>query len=347
MATDTDTGVPSLRTPGRTSDGTSDQTLAGLDALDIPVGEQRPLARRTWSATWPKVAAFALFLLLWQAVVWSGWKPTYVLPGPDEALPEFFSQLGTADFWDALGRTLSRAGQGYALAVVIGAAVGLAVARFALLRTAVGSFITALQTMPSIVWFPLAILLFQLSESAIMFVVVLGAAPSVANGVIYGVDYVPPLLVRVGRSMGAKGFALYRHVVAPAALPSVLAGLKQGWAFAWRSLMAGELIVIVPGHPSIGANLQNARDLSDTVGVMVSMLTIFVVGVVVDAVFNALDRRMRQRRGLLAEGSAAVKAARGPRRPGPEAVAGPGAEPGGGHLPAPAGGAEGPSGTGV
>ncbi|CAI7980354.1 MULTISPECIES: ABC transporter permease [unclassified Parafrankia] len=311
-------GDPATGDPATPAQRTSDEALAGLDALDLPVSSGRPTAGRIWSVTWPKIAALALFLLVWQIVVWSGWKPTYVLPGPGDTLPEFFDQLGTAEFWDAFGRTLTRAGEGYAVAVVLGGVVGLVVARFGLLRAAVGSFITALQTMPSVVWVPLAILLFKLNESAIMFVVVLGAAPSVANGVIYGVDYVPPLLVRVGRSMGARGFSLYRHVVAPAAFPSVLAGLKQGWAFAWRSLMAGELIVIVPGHPSIGADLQNARDLSDTVGVLVSMLTIFAIGVAVDAVFNILDRRMRERRGLLSEGSNAVRAARGPRNGRPK-----------------------------
>jgi NitT/TauT family transport system permease protein len=290
-----------------------DAALAGLDALDIPTAHRRPLAARAWAATWPKIGALALFLLLWQIVVWSGWKPSYVLPGPGKALSEFGSRLGTHHFWDALARTLVRALEGYALAVVIGVVVGVAVSRSTILRTAVGSFITSMQTMPSIVWFPLAILLFKLSESAIMFVVVLGAAPSVANGVIYGVDYVPPLLVRVGRSMGARGFSLYRYVVAPAALPSVLAGLKQGWAFCWRSLMAGELLVIVPGHPSVGADLQNSRELLDTVGVMASMITIFIVGVLVDAAFNAADQRMRVRRGLVAEGTSAVRAARGSR----------------------------------
>ncbi len=309
MATETE--VDSRPRAGDLAAPDVDPALAGLDALDIPIVQRRPLAGRVWSATWPKLGALALFLLLWQVVVWSGWKPSYVLPGPDEALSEFVHRVGTSHFWEGLARTLVRALKGYALAVVIGSVVGVTVSRFAILRTAVGSFITSLQTMPSIVWFPLAILLFQLSESAILFVVVLGAAPSIANGVIYGVDYVPPLLVRVGRSMGANGFSLYRYVVTPAALPSVLAGLKQGWAFAWRSLMAGELLVIVPGHPSAGADLQNSRELNDTVGVMASMITIFIIGVVVDAVFNAADRQMRQRRGLVAEGTSAVRAARG------------------------------------
>ena len=319
MATDTTTTVKTKTRPGPgqrppTESRSEDVALAGLDALDLPVAQRRSLSARTWSATWPKLAAFGLFLLAWQIVAASGWKPSYVLPGPGPALSAFWDYVMTADFWDALSRTLRRAFQGYAIAVVIGAVVGVVVSRFAILRTAVGSFITALQTMPSIVWFPLAILLFKLSESAILFVVVLGAAPSVANGVISGIDYVPPQMVRVGRSMGANTVQLYRFVIAPAALPSVLSGLKQGWAFAWRSLMAGELLVIVPGHPSIGADMEQARQLFETDRVLSSMLAIFIIGVVVDAAFNAADQRMRVRRGLLAEGAAAVRSARRPGR---------------------------------
>ncbi|WP_322780602.1 ABC transporter permease [Frankia sp. Cas4] len=301
MATDTTIGPDTLRGPATTT--STDAALAGLDALETAAAPGRPLALRMWSATWPKLGAVAIFLLAWQIVVWIGWKPSYVLPGPDEALPELGHRVVSGDFWSAFARTMQRAFVGYALAVVIGTVVGLAVSRFALLRTAVGSFITALQTMPSIVWFPLAILLFRLTEGAILFVVVLGAAPSVANGVISGIDYVPPLLTRLGRSMGARGLKLYRFVVAPAALPSVVAGLKQGWAFAWRSLMAGELLVIVPGHPSIGSDLENSRQFLDATGVIASMLTIFAIGVLVDAAFNTVDRRMRARRGLLPEQS--------------------------------------------
>lgn len=158
--------------------------------------------------------------------------------------------------------------------------------------------ITGLQTMPSIAWFPLAILLFQLSQSAILFVVVLRAAPSVANGIIAGVDHVPPLLVRAGRVVGARGTSLYRHVVLPAALPSVVAGLKQGWAFALRSLMAGELLVIVANKPSIGARLQFARELSDAPALMAYMTVILTIGVIVDTAVAAADRALRTRRGL-------------------------------------------------
>ena len=121
--------------------------------------------------------------------------------------------------------------------------IGAVVSSSKIVRSAVGSMITGLQTMPSIAWFPLAILLFKLSEGAITFVVVLGAAPSIANGLITGVDHVPPILLRAGHMIGAAALDKFRHVVLPASLPSFVGGLKQGWAFAWRSLMAGELIV--------------------------------------------------------------------------------------------------------
>ncbi|MDQ4131924.1 MAG: ABC transporter permease subunit, partial [Actinomycetota bacterium] len=196
--------------------------------------------------------------------------------------------------------TMRRALTGYALAVVVGSVVGASVARVRPLRTAVGSLITGLQTMPSIAWFPLAILLFQLSEQAILFVVVLGAAPAIANGLITGTDHIPPLLLRAGRVLGASRLELYRHVALPACLPSLVAGLKQGWAFAWRSLMAGELLVIIANRPSIGVQLQVARDLADATGLLATMIVILAIGIVVDsALFATAERFVRRRWGLV------------------------------------------------
>jgi NitT/TauT family transport system permease protein len=276
-----------------------DAELAGLDALERPAVPSVSLARRTWTATWPKLVAIAVLLGVWQVVVWSHWKPDYVLPGPTEVLPRLWQDLHDATTWKAIGITLRRAGYGFAISVVLGTILGLAVSRSKALRAGIGSLITGLQTMPSIAWFPLAILLFKLSEGAILFVIVIGAAPAVANGVISGVDHVPPVLTRAGRVLGARGFAAYRHVVLPAALPSFVAGLKQGWAFAWRSLMAGELIVIIASRPSLGAKLANEREFADAAGLMAVMLIILIIGIVVDAIgFATLERMVRRRRGL-------------------------------------------------
>jgi NitT/TauT family transport system permease protein len=279
---------------------TLDRELAGLDALEIgpTVGERR--GRRLWSATWPKLAAIAIGLGLWQLVVWSGWKPEYVLPGPAAVFSELWSLLQAGTLQTAVAITMQRAAIGFALAIVIGVAVGSVVSRVPVLRAAVGSLITGIQTMPSIAWFPLAILLFQLSETAIIFVVVLGAAPAIANGLIAGADHIPPILMRAGRVLGAKGFAAYRFVILPASLPAFVGGLKQGWAFAWRSLMAGELLVVIIGRLSVGYLLQMNRELANPEGLMAFMIVILVIGIMVDSlVFGTLDRMIRRRWGLL------------------------------------------------
>ncbi len=271
------------------------EQLRGLDSLDAAEGA--PRGRRLWDASWPKLAAAALALLGWQAVVWSGWKPSYLLPGPGPVFAELGRQVATPEYWTAIGITMTRGLVGFAISAVVGLVLGV-VAQSTVLRSAIGSMITGLQTMPSIAWFPLAILLFQLSEQAILFVILIGAVPSIANGVITGVDYVPGLLVRAGKNLGARGLSLYRHVVLPAALPSITSGLKQGWAFAWRSLLAGELLVAIANRPSLGVFLTQSRELQDTAYMIALMLTILVIGIAVDAVFAAVDRGIRARRGV-------------------------------------------------
>ena len=272
----------------------------GLDHLELALPTRRGRALRLWDAAWPKAAAVAIAIFLWQVVVWLRWKPDYVLPGPFKVFERVYDNFG--DLLEAAGNTMQRALVGFGLALVIGTAIGAATAQSKVLRRAIGSMITGLQTMPSIAWFPLAILLFKLSEGAITFVVVLGAAPSIANGLITGVDHIPPLLLRTGRVLGARGFATLRHVVLPAALPTFFGGVKQGWAFAWRSLLAGELLVIIPGKFSLGQRLQFAQDFNDSVGLISVMVVILIIGIIIDAVvFGTLDRAIRRRYGLLDE----------------------------------------------
>ncbi|HET7476397.1 MAG TPA: ABC transporter permease [Dermatophilaceae bacterium] len=274
-----------------------EQQLRGLDALETASTSTRTPGA-LWAWTWPKLAAVALAVLVWQVVVWSGWKPSYVLPGPVPTLRTLLDSLGTGTFWQATGITLARGVVGFAVSAVVGLVLGVAVAQSQFLRAAIGSLITGLQTMPSIAWFPLAILLFQLSEQAILFVILIGAVPSIANGVIGGVDYVPPLLVRAGRNIGANGLALYRHVILPAALPSIVSGLKQGWAFAWRSLLAGELIVAIAYRPSLGQFLTQSRELGEPTYMIALMIAILVIGIMVDAVFASFDNSIRRNRGV-------------------------------------------------
>jgi NitT/TauT family transport system permease protein len=252
---------------------------------------------KVWAATWPKLLAVALFVGGWQIVVWTGWKPEYALSSPFTVFDQFWHDKST--LWEATQTTLLRALKGYTIALVLGSVVGILVARSRVLRAGVGSMITGLQTMPSIAWFPASIVVFGLGESAIMFVVVLGAAPSIANGLISGVDNIPPVLLRAGRVLGARGLSSVQHVVLPAALPSFVGGLKQGWAFAWRSLLAGELIVLL-GKSSLGQELQGARDLNNYPMMYSVMVMIFIIGVVVDALcFGTAERWIRRRYGLL------------------------------------------------
>ena len=291
--------VRTARAADTAADAAAADRITGLDALELgPKRSKAALGGRIWRSAWPKLLAVVLVVVVWQLVVLSGWKPEYVLPGPATVFSDLKDLVTTGAFWDGVRLTMLRAVTGFALAVLIGTIVGAAVSRFAPLRAAIGSLITGLQTMPSIMWFPLAILLFQISESAILFVVIIGAAPSVANGLISGIDYVPRTWLRVGQVLGMNGVAKYRHLILPASLPSFISGLKQGWAFSWRSLMAGELLVIVPGAVSIGVRMQNARDLFESSLVISYIIVVLVIGILIDVLFNWADNSLRKRWGL-------------------------------------------------
>jgi len=267
-------------------------------ALRLPAAAPAPLVRRLWRRVWPGLLAIVIVLAAWQLLYLSGVKPAYVLPDPLTVFDRLGTLLVTASFWLGAATTMIRAVTGFAVALVIGTVLGAAVARSRILRAAIGSLLSGLQTMPSIAWFPLAILFFGLTEQAILFVIVLGAAPSIANGLISGIDDVPPQLLRAGHVLGARGWRMLRHVVLPAALPVYVAGLKQGWAFAWRSLLAGELLVTISQVTALGVLLSNARSFADAPTLLAVMIVILVIGMVVDGVFTVIARAMRRRRGL-------------------------------------------------
>ncbi len=158
--------------------------------------------------------------------------------------------------------------------------------------------ITALQTLPSIVWVPFAIILFGGNTTAILFVVVVTATPSIANGLIAGADYVPPLLLRAGKVMGLRRLALYRHLLLPATLPAFVGGLKQGWAFAWHGLVAAEIVVIILGQPSLGILLNNDQDQADMASAISIIIVILLIGIAVDLLFNLVNGRIRRVYGV-------------------------------------------------
>ena len=186
----------------------------------------------------------------------SEWKPENAFASPSSTFSALFDNWSVIS--EAMWTTLRRGVQGYAIAIVDRRRHRRRGGAHPVLRAAIGSMITGLQTMPSVAWYPLALLLFKLSEGAIFFVIVLGAAPSIANGLINGVDNISPVLLRAGKVLGAKRLDSFRYVILPAALPSFVGGLKQGWAFAWRSLLAGEIIGGIAGY-SLGQQLANPR----------------------------------------------------------------------------------------
>jgi NitT/TauT family transport system permease protein len=279
----------------------TDTTLAGLDALELAPATRGTSAadrgRRVWAAIWPKLAAIALVWVIWELIHLTGWKK-FVLPGPGVTLSNLWEQAKAGLLWHAVGDTVLRALIGYLVALVIGTVVGLLVARIAPLRAAVGSLITGLQTLPSAAWIPFAIILFGLNNSAIIFIIVMASAPAIANAVISGVDYIPPLLLKSGKIIGLRGLSLTWHLIVPAALPTFVAGLKQAWAFTWHALLTAELLVLVAGEPSIGQLFSSDQDQTDMPSTIAVMIVILVLGIVVDGAFSLANNKIRKRWGI-------------------------------------------------
>ena len=235
--------------------------------------------------------------VVWELIHLTGWKK-YVLPGPGSPSPTCGSRRRRACCGTRPATPLLRAVLGYAVALVIGTVVGLLVARIPPLRAAVGSLITGLQTLPSAAWIPFAIILFGLNTSTILFIIVMASAPAIANGVIAGVDYIPPLLLKSGKVIGLRGLSLTWHLIMPAALPTFMAGLKQAWAFTWHALLTAELLVLVAGVPSIGQLFSADQDQTDMPSTIAVMIVILVLGILVDAAFGVANTAIRKRWGL-------------------------------------------------
>lgn len=273
---------------------------AGLDALELGPEEPRtPLWRSVLSSLVPPLFALAFLVGVW-ALIEQVLDPDD-FPSPLEVWDSFTEYWRDGDVQEAVLTSLQRGGLGFLIAVAVATPIGLLLAQVRFLRRAFGPIITGLQSLPSVAWVPAGVIWFGLSEQTLYFVILMGAIPSIVNGTISGIDQVPPLYRRVGHVLGARGLTLARHVLLPAALPGYISGLKQGWAFSWRSLMAAELIVNSSQFAQgLGQLLDNARQVSDLDGVVVGIFAILVVGLVVDLlVFGPLERRVLKRRGLL------------------------------------------------
>ncbi|MBD0837492.1 MULTISPECIES: ABC transporter permease [unclassified Streptomyces] len=275
---------------------------AGLDALDsAPAGPARtPVRQILRERVLPPVVAAVLVLLAWQAAYEAELKPDYLLPSPADVWRALSDQWYEGTLFSTVWTSTQRGALGFAAAVVLGTALGLLLGAVRSLRVGIGPVLSGLQSLPSVAWVPAAVVWFGLTDATIYAVVLLGAVPSIANGLLAGVDQVPPLYLRAGRVLGATGTARLRHILLPAALPGYLAGLKQGWAFSWRSLMAAELIASSPELGlGLGQLLENARSYQDMALVLATIGEILVIGIAVDLlIFAPLERRVLRARGL-------------------------------------------------
>ncbi|WP_327342993.1 ABC transporter permease [Streptomyces europaeiscabiei] len=274
---------------------------AGLDALDTVQTGRPPLRQVLVQKVLPPVVAVALTLAVWQLLVWAEVAPAYKLPAPSSVWNEVRDAWLQGTLLEYIWTSVSRGLLGFLLALLIGTPLGLLVARVRIIRAALGPILSGLQSLPSVAWVPPAVVWLGLEPSVMYTVILLGAVPSIANGLVSGIDQVPPLFLRAGRTLGATGLKGTWHIVMPAALPGYVAGLKQGWAFSWRSLMAAEIIAKAPDMGmGLGQLLEAGRTNSSMPQVFLAIFLILIVGIAIDLlIFSPLERWVLRSRGLL------------------------------------------------
>ena len=243
-----------------------------------------------------KWAFFAGIFIIWQCIAWSGAFPPNLLPGPLQVLNSLGVMSRDGTIFTGAGVSMFRLIGDYFVAVGGGIIIGVFISRFEWMEGTIGALTLGLQTLPTICWLPMAVIWFGASEKAIFSLVVLGGILSVILATEAGVRHVPVVLIRAARSMGASGFQLYRRVIIPAAFPAIISGLKQGWAFSWRTLMAAELLF---GDKGLGYLLQTGRKDNDTSRFLAVILVMLVLGITVElAVFRPLEKKVRGSWGL-------------------------------------------------
>lgn len=241
---------------------------------------------------------YAGLLAIWAALAKLQIWPPYSFPAPWSVAEALWTGFADHSFWIAIAVTLKRMLIGYSLAVVLGMVLGMGVAASNFLEQTLGGLLVSLQSLPSICWIPLAVLWFGLTEKAILFVVLMGSLLSVTIAMEDGRKQIPRIYRMAGRNLGARGFRLFWSVLLPASLPSIISGLKQGWAFGWRSLIQAEMIFLSLG---LGQLLMMGRDLSDMNQVVAVMILIIALGSIVDGlVFKTIEKHLRERWGLVA-----------------------------------------------
>jgi NitT/TauT family transport system permease protein len=277
---------------------------AGLDNLQTDADRGPSPWRRFATSVVPPILFVIVLLVVWQLYVVIAQPRPDIMPGPVDVWNALGAAWESGRLQEAVATSLERGIVGFLIAIVVGTPIGLLLAEVRPIRRAVGPIISGLQVLPSVAWVPAAIIWFGLSDATVYFVILMGAIPSIVNGLIAGIEQVPPQLRRVGTVLGASRWQLATAVILPAALPGYLAGLKQGWAFSWRSLMAAEIIATggTIGF-GLGSMLDQSRELADLAGVLGTIIVILAIGILIELVFfGPLERRMLKRRGLLLTG---------------------------------------------
>lgn len=236
-----------------------------------------------------------MWLLAWEMAFRLSGKRDWEFPTPLMVIRAFWDGLGDGSFLYSLGASLWRVAYGFVLALAIGCSLGLLLSTSRFFQWLLGPLILGIQSLPSICWLPVSILWFGLNPTAILFVVLMGSVGSITIATRDGLSQIPMTYRRVAGTFGASFWQRLFWVSIPAALPVFISGLKQGWSFAWRSLLAGELIQHVVG---VGGLIQDSRDLGDYARMFASMILILLVSVLVDkVVFTNLEQRVRARWG--------------------------------------------------
>jgi NitT/TauT family transport system permease protein len=247
----------------------------------------------------PPLAGLVGLLVVWAVI--AAVTTTDAIPSPAAVWDAVVDGVRDGTLLEATWRTLVRLAFSFTVAVALGTAIGVGLALHEFTRRSVRPLIVALQITPFVAWVPIAVIWFGVSERAVVFVAIVGAFPAMTLATIQAFRQVPPLYERAGRTLGASGWPLYREIVFPAALPGYMAGLQQAWGFAWKALMAGELIVAAAASTGLGHLLADPG--ANVTTLLAALAMIVVIGVAVEyLVFGRLDRRVRRRRGLLVEG---------------------------------------------
>jgi NitT/TauT family transport system permease protein len=239
-----------------------------------------------------------VLILCWQLSSLANLYPEYLFPSPLKVFSTIYHGFSDTTYLNAVLNSLRRVIQGYLLAITLGISLGLLISRYRYLSDTIGTCLTALQSIPSVAWVPLALLWFGISESAVLFIVVLEAFIPASLGTQNSIKNIPNHFIQAARSLGARSEDLYLRVIIPAILPELITSLRLSWAFAWRALIAGELFVAGSG---IGQTLELGRSLTDMSQVLAMILIIAIIGYLSDNIFfNYLEQAIKKNNGQLA-----------------------------------------------